>query len=52
MGAHKPSERMKKTGGGMGRMMYNKGTTKNKKMPRYGMFNGGVASAMPKAPKS
>ena len=51
MGAHKPSERMKKRGGGKNRMMYNKGTTKNK-MPRYGMFEGGVASAMPKAPKS
>ena len=53
MAAHKPSERMKKTGGGMNRMMYNKGTNKNK-MPRYGLFNGGnkVKGSMPIAPKS
>ena len=57
MAGHKPNERMKKTGGGgMGRMMYNKGTNKNKKntMPRYGLFNGGniVKGSMPIAPKS
>tara|TARA_R100001015_G_C4419573_1_gene20685 strand:- start:174 stop:338 length:165 start_codon:yes stop_codon:yes gene_type:complete len=54
MGAHKPNERMKKKGGGMGRMMYNKGTTKKNKMPRYGLVNGGniVKGSMPIAPKS
>ena len=56
MAGHKPNERMKKTGGGMNRMMYNQGTNKNKKnkMPRYGLVDGGniVKSSMPIAPKS
>ena len=53
MAGHKPNERMKKRGGGTNRMMYNKGTNKNK-MPRYGLFNGGniVKGSMPIAPKS
>tara|TARA_R100001082_G_C4241122_1_gene107384 strand:- start:30 stop:191 length:162 start_codon:yes stop_codon:yes gene_type:complete len=53
MAGHKPNEKMKKKK--RTPMMYGrtpmKGGGKNK-MPRYGMFEGGVASAMPKAPKS
>ena len=47
---------MKRKKANMGRMMYNKGTTKNKKnkMPRYGLVDGGkiVTDSMPIAPKS
>lgn len=57
MAGHKPNEKMKKMDGG--RIYANKGLYARKSMKgggngkmRYGFFNGGVASAMPKAPKS
>ena len=56
MAGHKPNEKMKKVGGG--RIYANKGLYARTSMKkgggkmRYGFFNGGVASAMPKAPKS
>ena len=49
MAGHKPNEKMMKRE----KKMYGGRTPMKKgKMARYGMFNGGVASAMPKAPKS
>jgi hypothetical protein len=50
MAGHKPNEKMKKKK--RTPMMYGRTPMKKGKMPRYGMFEGGVASAMPKAPKS
>jgi len=57
MAGHKPNEKMKKMDGG--RIYANKGLYARKSMKgggngkmRYGFFDGGVASAMPKAPKS